>query len=44
VAVFGVVVVKASQLRKVTTIDGAAIAMDELPELKLIEHFLQQGF
>jgi hypothetical protein len=41
VPVFGVVVVEVSQLHEVTTIDGAAIAMDELSELKLIEHFLQ---
>lgn len=43
-AVFGVVVIEVSKLHEITTIDGAAVAVDELPELKLIEHFLQQGF
>ena len=42
--VLGVVVIEVAQLRKVATIDGAAVGVNELPQLKLIEHLLQQGF
>jgi hypothetical protein len=44
VGVLGVVVVKVPQLRQVATIDSAAVGVDELPQLKFIEHLLQQGF
>jgi hypothetical protein len=44
VGVLGVVVVEVPQRRKVATIDGAAVGVYELPQLKFIEHLLQQGF
>ena len=43
VVVLGVVVVHAPQPRHVTTIDGPAVAVHELAQLKLVEHVLQRG-
>jgi hypothetical protein len=44
VGILGVGVVELPQLRQVAAIDGSAVAVDEVPQLKLIEHFLEQGF
>jgi hypothetical protein len=44
VVVLDVVIVEVSQVRDIATIDGAAVAVHELAQLKLVEHFLQEGF
>ena len=43
VGVDGVVVVELPQLREIAAIDGAAVGVHQLPQRKLVEHFLQQG-
>ena len=43
VVVFGVVVVQAPEVSDIAAIDCAAVAVDELSQLELIEHFLEQG-
>ena len=39
----GVVVVEIPQRREVAAIDGAAVGVHQLPQRKLVEHFLTAG-
>ena len=39
----GVVVIEVLQLREITSVNGAAVGMDELSQLELVDHFLQYG-
>ena len=41
VGVDGVMVIEVLQLPEITPVNSAAVGMDELPELELVDHFLQ---
>ena len=43
VGVDSVVVIEVLQLREIAPVNGAAVGMDELAELELVDHFLQYG-
>src|SRR5882757_6137891 len=43
VGVHSVLVIEVLQLLEITSVNGAAVGMDELPQLELVDHFLQYG-
>ena len=38
-----IVVIEGPQQREITSVNGAAVGMDELAQLELVDHFLQFG-
>lgn len=43
VGIDSVVVIEVLQLPEITPVNSAAVGMDKLPELELVDHFLQYG-